>query len=69
MYLLGRIQFIEHCKGKDEEYKNWYSEMLRQLKKGELPYVFADWEMRKITWKTSKGNEIKTLPNEEIYYF
>lgn len=62
-------EFIEHCKGEDEEYKNWYSQMLRQLKKDELPYAFADWGIPEGTWRTSEGNEIKTLPNEDEYYF
>ncbi|MET3732624.1 hypothetical protein [Moheibacter stercoris] len=69
LFIQENKEFIEHCKGEDEEYKNWYSQMLRQLKKDELPYAFADWEMPKGTWRTSEGNEIKTLPNEEEYYF
>ena len=43
--------------------------MLQQLKKGELPYAFADWNMEKGFWETSENNKIKTLPNEEKYYF
>jgi hypothetical protein len=42
--------------------------MLKQLNKDELPYAFAEWELPKGVWITSKGNKIKTLPNEEIYY-
>ena len=68
LFVEDYIEFITNCKGLNEEYVKWYSEMLKQLNKDELPYAFADWELPKGVWITSKGNEIKTLPNEEIYY-
>lgn len=69
LFIKENLEFIEHCKGKNEEYTKWYSKMLEQLKKDELPYAFADWEMPKGVWRTSEDNEIETLPNEEKYYF
>lgn len=69
LFILENFDFIEHCKGINEDYVKWYSEMLRQLKKDELPYAFADSEMLKGVWRTSQGNEIKTLPNQDKYYF
>ena len=69
LFIKENSEFIDHCKGKNEEYTKWYSEMLQQLKKGELPYAFADWNMEKGFWETSENNKIKTLPNEEKYYF
>jgi hypothetical protein len=69
LFINENFEFIEHCKGENKEYKEWYSRMLEQLTNDELPYAFADWEMPKGIWETSKGNKIKTLPNEEKYYF
>ncbi len=61
--------FVEHCKGENEEYTEWYSKMLERLTDGELPYAFADWPIPKGIWKTSKDQEIPTLPDEEKYYY
>lgn len=61
--------FIEHCKGENKKYENWYSEMLKQLTTGELPYAFSDYESSRDFWFTSNGNKIKTLSNERNYYF
>ncbi|MFT4154119.1 hypothetical protein [Parafilimonas sp.] len=69
LFVKENFEFIEHCKGENEAYTKWYSSILAQLKKGELPYAFADWEMPKGIWRTSEGNDIKTLPGEEKYYF
>jgi predicted nucleic-acid-binding Zn-ribbon protein len=69
LFVKENAEFIEHCKGENEEYTEWYSKMLEQLTKDELPYAFADWEMPKGVWRTSGGNEIKTLPNEDNYYY
>lgn len=60
--------FIELCKGKDERYTKWYSEMVAQLDEDELPYAYADYFSPGGCWKTSKGQEIETLPGEEKYY-
>lgn len=69
LFVKENLEFINHCKGHNEEYTKWYSEMLKQLKEDELPYAFGDYEMPKGAWRTTKGNEIETLPNEETYYF
>ena len=69
LFLKENHEFIEHCKGKNAAYTKWYSKMLAQLKKDELPYAFADWETPKGVWSTSMNNEIEILPNEEKYYF
>lgn len=69
LFVKENLEFINHCKGHNEEYTKWYSEMLKQLKEDELPYAFGDYEMPKGAWRTTKGNEIATLPNHETYYF
>ncbi len=69
LFIKENATFIDHCKGKNEEYIEWYSDMLRQLKKGELPYAFDDYTLTKGIWETSENNKIITLPNEEKYYF
>ena len=69
LFMRENFEFLEHCKGVNEEYQKWYIGMLEQLTKDELPYAFDDWEMTEGIWKTSKGSEIKTLPNEQKYYF
>lgn len=61
--------FIELCKGKDETYTKWYSQMIAQLDDDELPYAFADYFSPCGFWRTSKEKEIETLPGEENYYF
>lgn len=68
LFMKENFEFLEHCKGVNEEYEKWYSEMLEQLKKDELPYAFADYFSPTDFWKTSEGKEIKTLPNENRYY-
>jgi hypothetical protein len=69
LFIKENLEFIEDCKGKNEEYVKWYGEMVDNLEKGELPYAFADYFSPTDFWKTSKGNEIKTLPNEKEFYF
>lgn len=69
LFLKENFEFLEHCKGENKEYENWYGGMLEQLTKDELPYAFADWNMPEGFWQTSKGNSIKTLPDESKYYF
>ena len=69
LFMKENSDFIEHCKGRNEEYVKWYDKMVESLKKDELPYAFADYFPPTDFWKTSEGNEIKTLPNEKEYYF
>jgi hypothetical protein len=60
--------FLNKCKGNNKEYIEWYSDMLNKLKKGELPYAFAEYFSPTDYWKTSEGQEIRTLPDEKRYY-
>jgi hypothetical protein len=69
LFIRENLEFIEDCKGENKEYVKWYGEMVENLGEGELPYAFADYFSPTDFWKTSKGNEIKTLPNEKEFYF
>lgn len=62
LFIGENIDFINNCKGENEEYTRWYSQMLNQLRKDELPYAFADRETEEGFWHTLKGKKIKTLP-------
>jgi hypothetical protein len=62
------VNFLKLCKGENKEYVEWYSMMLDKLKEGELPYAFAEYFSPTDYWKTSEGQEIRTLPNEKRYY-
>jgi hypothetical protein len=62
-------EFMNECIGKNKKYVVWYSNMLSNLKEGELPYAFADYFPPTDHWKTSKGQEIRTLPSERSYYY
>lgn len=61
--------FFLKCKGKNVEYANWFNEMVNSLQKGELPYAYDDYSVPTNYWKTTLGNEIKILPNEEKYFY
>jgi hypothetical protein len=65
LFIIENFEFIEHCNGENEKYTKWYSQMLESLKKDELPFAFSDYLGSTSFWKTSLGNEIKTLPNEK----
>jgi len=67
-FINENLGFIEHCKGNNETYVKWYEEMLDNLEENELPYAFADYFPPTDFWKTTKGNEIKTVANEKEYY-
>jgi hypothetical protein len=41
LFIKENLEFIEDCKGKNEEYVKWYGEMVDNLEKGELPYAFC----------------------------
>lgn len=68
LFIKENLEFIDHSKGENEQYTKWYSEMLESLKKDELPFAFSDYFGSTSFWKTSLGNEIKTLLNEQEYY-
>lgn len=69
LFIEENFGFIEYCKGVNKKYEKWYSEMLEQLTKDDLPYAFSDFFLPNHFWITFKGTEIKTLPNEQKYYF
>ena len=61
-------EFFLKCKGKSHEYVQWFKEMLKILKEGELPYAYDDYFPPTDYWKTSLGNKIKILPGEVITF-
>lgn len=65
LFLVENQKFLKQCKGINEEYVHWYTDMLESLNETELPYEFADWSIPKGFWKTTKGNKIKMLPSDE----
>ena len=69
IFIREHEEFVALCKGRDERYTKWYSEMVLELEEDELPYAFADYFSPSGFWKTSKQKEIETLPGEEKYYF
>jgi len=62
-------EFLQNCKGKNEEYVKWFEHVLQNLKEEELPYAYADYFSPTSFWKTSLGNEITIIPGDEKYYF
>ncbi len=69
LFVKENFKFLELCKGQNNKYSEWYSEMLKQLDNDELPYPFVDWKLQKVIWKTLNGKKIETLPSEGKYYF
>ena len=61
--------FLQNCKGKNEEYVKWFESVLQNLKEEELPYAYADYFSSTSFWKTSLGNEITIISGDEKYYF
>jgi len=59
--------FLAICKGESREYVEWFSGLVSQLREGELPYAFEDYGSYYAEgfWKTSKGNKIKMLPDDD----
>ena len=68
LFVKEHIGFLNECKGKNQEYVKWYSEMLYKLKEGELPYAFSDYFGPTDYWETSEGKKLYTLPDETRYY-
>lgn len=68
LFLKENSDFLEQCKGDNKEYVKWFAEMVDNLNEGELPYAFDDYFPPSDFWKTTDGNEIKTLLNEKVYY-
>ena len=54
-------QFFLGIESEDEYYSQWFSEMLKQLEEGELPYAFSDYYNDPDYWQTNTGKKIKTL--------
>lgn len=61
-------EFLEKCFGKNEEYANWYKDILEILDAEELPYAFSDYFGPTIYWKTSLGKKIYLSDSESILY-
>ena len=69
-YVKDNMEFIEQCKGKNDEYVKWYCEMVDNLEAEELPYAFDDYySPTNDLWNTSKDKKIKSLPKEYEYFF
>ena len=68
LFLKENLDFLEQCKGDNKEYVKWFAEMVENLNEDELPYAFTDYFPPSDFWRTTDGNEIKTLPNEKDYY-
>lgn len=68
-FVKENFKFLDLCTSQNNEYAEWYSEMLKQLDHDELPYTFVNWKLQKVIWKTSNGKKIETLPSEGKYYF
>lgn len=68
LFIEKENDFLQNCKGKNEEYVKWFENVLLNLKKEELPYAFSDYFSPTTFWKTSLGNEIKIIPGDEKYY-
>jgi hypothetical protein len=69
LFIEKENDFLQNCKGKNEEYVQWFERVLQNLKAEELPYAYADYFSPTSFWETSLGNEIPTLPGDEKYYF
>ena len=61
------FDFFSKCKGESHEYVQWFSEMLKILQEGELPYAYDDCFSATDYWKTTLDNKIKVLPDEIIF--
>jgi len=69
LFIEKENDFLQNCKGKNEEYVQWFERVLQNLKEEELPYAYADYFSPTSFWETSLGNEIPILPGDEKYYF
>lgn len=65
LFIIENINFLEKCKGKNDEYEQWYSQMVESLTKNELPYQsdVSDHFYRTDYWLTTENKKIVTLPN------
>jgi hypothetical protein len=68
-FIEENLSLMEKCHGKYETYTKWYEKMLKQLEDDELPYGYADYEVPKGFWRTTKGKLIETLPDEYKYVY
>lgn len=64
LFIQENLEFVNHCRGKNKRYNDWYREMLKKLSENELPYAFSDFYYSTSIWKTTLDNEIKTLSND-----
>ena len=61
--------FLKKCGGENKAYRDWFVNMVQNLKTEELPYAFSDYFSPTNYWKTSLDNEIPILPNDNLDYF
>lgn len=57
-------EFLVKCIGKNEEYINWFKNVLETLDIEELPYAFSDYFGPTTYWQTSIGKKIYLNTNE-----
>ena len=62
------LEFLQHCKGGNRIYTQWYKEALEQLEPNELPYAYCDYFTAHGNWETTKEKLIKLLPDENKYF-
>lgn len=55
------FEFLQLCKGENKKYTAWFSSMLIQLDREELPYAFSDYYNDRNFWQTSQGKKIKSF--------
>ncbi len=53
--------FLLRIRGTDTTYCQWFSDAVKQLEPGELPYAFSDYYDDPNYWQTSNGRKIRTL--------
>ena len=59
-------EFLVKCIGKNEEYINWFKNVMEILDLEELPYAFSDYFGPTTYWQTSLGKRIYLSASEAI---
>lgn len=68
VFIKENKEFLTTCLGKNEEYVQWFKNMLEILQDEELPYAFADYFGPTIYWKTSLGKKLYLSQQEAVRY-
>ncbi|WP_313095766.1 hypothetical protein [Empedobacter sp.] len=69
LFITEEKEFLKNAKSENNQYVEWFKNVLEKVKKDELPYAFSDFYSSTHYWKTSIGNKIKIIPGEEKYNF